>query len=69
MVDKLVNILRQRSRIIQHIFDQLDNSMIGYQVNGNPTQRKYTLLNIARYIFSQMNSHKKRDIIDRLDQQ
>jgi len=34
----------------ESLYKELENSMIGYEVNGNPMQRTYTLRNIAYYL-------------------
>jgi len=42
--------MKNKKSKVQALYTKLVNSMIGYEVNGNPEKRRFTLMNIANYI-------------------
>lgn len=44
---------------VEKLYQLLENSLVGYEVNGNPKQRKYFLYNIAVYMYRLKNKNKK----------
>ena len=50
--------------IVDHIYNDLDKSMAGYLVNGNPEQRRFTLLNIANATYMRMSEQEREKMLD-----
>lgn len=48
-----------KKKTVQDFYRLLKNSMIGYEVNGNPMQRKFTLYNIAGMLFKKQKEKNK----------
>ena len=46
-------------KTVKWFYEQLKNSMVGYEVNGNPMQRKFTLYNIANTLYKEYKQIKK----------
>lgn len=55
-----------REIVIEHIYNQLNRSMLGYRVNGNPDQRRFELLNMAKYIYEQLSPDELSFIVKEL---
>ena len=47
-------------KTVAWFYEQLKNSMVGYEVNGNPMQRKFTLYNIANTLYKKYNKQRKK---------
>ena len=61
---KFTAIISPREMILDHLYNELDKSMIGYLVNGNPVQRRFTLLNIANYTYMKMSESDREALLD-----
>jgi len=51
--------VKDKKNSVRAVYKSLVNSMVGYEVNGNPEQRRFTLLNIASYIVKKIKSKEK----------
>ena len=60
-------ISNKREMILRHLRKQLENSMLGYEVNGNPVKRHFTLMNIARVQFDKLTEQQMIAIISQID--
>lgn len=54
---------RDDQRIIKYLQQKLENSMIGYEVNGNPIKRRFSILNIAKTMLRDMHPRVKKHLI------
>lgn len=52
--------------VTDHLLQQLEKSLVGYQVNGNPVQREFTLRNIAQYTYSTMSERERAELVTHL---
>lgn len=69
---RLNNYMSKRSderKILNYIHERLHNSMLGYQVNGNPMKRTFMLLDIARTMLIKMSPRNRRNILRVLNQE
>jgi hypothetical protein len=51
-----------KDQIIQYLVLQLEKSLVGYEVNGNPVKRHFLLLNIALSQYLKMTNAKRKKI-------
>ena len=49
-----------KKKTVEQIYRLLDKSMVGYEVNGNPTKRKFFLYNIAVMLYRKQNMGKNK---------
>jgi hypothetical protein len=50
-----------KKKTVEQIYRLLDKSLVGYEVNGNPTKRKYFLYNIAVMLFRKQNMSNDKE--------
>ena len=55
-------------RILRYLRKTISNSLLGYQVNGNPEKRKFVLMDIATSMLNKLSPTRKSDILHDLDQ-
>ena len=55
-----------REQIIQYLSSQLENTLVGYEVNGNPTKRYFFLRNIALSQYLKMNDRERIKILKKI---
>jgi hypothetical protein len=53
-----------KDQIIQYLVSQLEKSLVGYEVNGNPIKRHFLLLNIALSQYLKMTDKDKKEILN-----
>lgn len=53
----------ERQILVKHFYKQLNDSMVGYLVNGNPVQRKFTLMNMANYMYIKMTDIQRGELL------
>ena len=52
-----------RMLAVNHLFKQLNESMLGYQVNGNPVQREFTLHNMANKLYADLTVAERAKLL------
>ena len=53
-----------KDQIIQYLVLQLEKSLVGYEVNGNPIKRQFVLRNIALSQYLKMTDQDKKKILN-----
>ena len=54
-----------RHEVIKRLVRSLTSSMIGYEVLGEPTGRKWALKNIASHLYSRMTKQQRARWLDK----
>lgn len=52
-----------KDQIIQYLVSQLEKSLAGYEVNGNPIKRYFVIRNIALSQYLKMTDQDKKKIL------
>jgi hypothetical protein len=55
-----------KDQIIQYLSSQLTNTLVGYEVNGNPTKRYFLIRSIALSQYLKMSDQEKRKILKKI---
>jgi len=53
-------------KIIQYFCSQLKNSLVGYEVNGNPEKRMSTIRNCAYSMFLKLSNEQREILIKKI---
>lgn len=53
----------EKRRILRNILVEIDNSLLGYNVNGNPVKREFNLRNIALSMYNKMTNRDRRKFL------